>query len=105
MVGFYTSKINRKITTLKNLLAGVYLTRLSPTEGRKRIAENNWGGIWQQMEDDGKVERAIKLWIPADKLIQVKSDRDIVIHKGKIYLKDYEYETVRLDQGGGGNSP
>ena len=81
----------------------MYLTQLSPEEGRRRIAQNNWGGLWEVMENNGKVERAIKLWIPRGKLISCNCDRDVLLHKGRLYLKDYKYETVRLDQGGTGN--
>ena len=81
----------------------MYLTALSPKEGRKRIADNNWGGgLGPVREGDGKVERAIRLWIPQNKLIKAQSrDRDILVHKGRLYLKDYKYEVESLDQGGG----
>ena len=83
----------------------MYLTTLTPEEGRERIAHNNWGSsMGTQMEKDGKVERAIRLWIPQNKLSQAKSDRDILVHKGRIYLKNYKYEIERLDQGGDGDS-
>ena len=80
------------------------MTTMSPKEGRKKIADNNWGGgLGQARENDGKVNRAIKLWIPQNKLLKAQSDRDILVHKGRIYLKDYKYEVERLDQGGGGD--
>ena len=79
----------------------MYLTELSPKEGRKKIADNNWGGgLGPAKESDGKVERAIRLWIPRNKVIKAQSDRDILVHKGRLYLKDYEYEIEKLDQGG-----
>ena len=82
----------------------MYLTALPPKAGRKRIADNNWGGRRGPVkEGDGNVEHAIRLWIPRNKLFQTKSGRDILVHKGRIYLKDYEYEVERLDQGGGGD--
>ncbi|KAK7501025.1 hypothetical protein BaRGS_00007905 [Batillaria attramentaria] len=77
---------------------GVYGTSLPPSVGKRKLAENNWGGLWKQHEDAGKVDHAIYLKIPGDKLIQAKSDRDIYIYKGKLVLKDYPgWKTYDLD--------
>ncbi|KAL8580675.1 hypothetical protein ACOMHN_004717 [Nucella lapillus] len=78
--------------------AGVYLTTLTPDEGRKKIASNNWGQNGPYMEKKGKVERAIKLRIPEGRLKRARSgERDIWVHTGDVVLSDYLYSIVHLD--------
>ncbi|XP_076456244.1 uncharacterized protein LOC143290565 [Babylonia areolata] len=85
--------------------AGVYLTTMSPEVGRMRIAHNNWGRFGSEMEDMGKVDRAIQLWIPQRNLVQAQSKgRDIWVHRGDVVLSNYRYSVLNLDGGQEGGS-
>ncbi|KAK7111952.1 uncharacterized protein [Littorina saxatilis] len=75
--------------------AGTYGTSLAPSEGRYKIANNNWQGHGSNYISSGKVDWAIKVEIPSDKVQQKGGYRDILVHEGRLNLNEYEHEVVR----------
>ncbi|KAK7095435.1 hypothetical protein V1264_006839 [Littorina saxatilis] len=80
---------------------GVYLTTLTPEQGRQRIASNNYGSdLAHKMEQQGRVECAIKLLIPRNMLDKAKSDRDVWIHRGRVFLNVYNWTKITWEKKG-----
>ncbi|KAK7111197.1 hypothetical protein V1264_010871 [Littorina saxatilis] len=77
---------------------GVYGTTLRPEEGKMRIAKNNW--FFNNAKNyvaSGKVDVAIELEIPAEKVQKVGQwYRDILLHVGPIRLNDYKYKVRHI---------
>lgn len=86
----YASRINAAFGK------GVYGTTISPSEGRKKVSENNWdaGEDWQILESQGRADCAFKIKIPRQNLKQAISNRNILIHEDNICLADYEWELL-----------
>ena len=68
---------------------GTYGTPLGPEKGIKALAKNNYGQVWEQFENKGHFEVAIRLVID-DKNVDHKSvkGREIYLHKDDIYLDE-----------------
>lgn len=62
---------------------GVYGTPLGPKNGRKRLAENNYGELWRIREDSKKLECVIRL-----KLRKNQDVKTVTAQGRKIYLYD-----------------
>ncbi|XP_076440870.1 uncharacterized protein LOC143280167 isoform X3 [Babylonia areolata] len=69
---------------------GVYLTRLAPTHGRAKIAQNNWDGVWKATEGSGKVDYTISVRLPDHK---VKTYGEIFVFSEDV---DLDFTTYRL---------
>ncbi|XP_046568046.1 uncharacterized protein LOC124276439, partial [Haliotis rubra] len=77
---------------------GVYGTSLSPSEGRRKIAWNNWDGIVDVTR--GMMMRAswaIKVELPKSKVQEAESERDILIYTGgDLVLVPGNYEVIKV---------
>ncbi|XP_046344569.1 uncharacterized protein LOC124125330 [Haliotis rufescens] len=77
---------------------GVYGTSLSPSEGLKKIAWNNWDGIVNL--NKGMLMRAawaIEVKLPKSQVKEVGSKRDILIYTGgDLQLDDYVWEVIQV---------
>ncbi|XP_046574635.1 uncharacterized protein LOC124282652 [Haliotis rubra] len=77
---------------------GVYGTSLSPSEGLKKIAWNNWDGIVNI--NKGMLMRAswaIKVELPQSRVREVDSKRDILIYTGgDLVLVPGNYEVIKV---------
>ncbi|KAK7501023.1 hypothetical protein BaRGS_00007903 [Batillaria attramentaria] len=79
---------------------GVYGTSLHPDEGKKQIAKNNWGQYWWKNKTSGKVDTAVHLKIPPRNLERADCDRDILLHRGPIFLEDYDHRIIQMGEHG-----
>ncbi|KAK7111949.1 hypothetical protein V1264_011486 [Littorina saxatilis] len=76
---------------------GAYGTSLAPSEGLRKIAENNWKNHWMSNINNGKMDWAIVVDIPFRFVMEYGADegRDILVYNGRLYLDDYCYDVVR----------
>eukprot|EP00745_Piridium_sociabile_P010097 TRINITY_DN17038_c1_g2_i5.p1 TRINITY_DN17038_c1_g2~~TRINITY_DN17038_c1_g2_i5.p1 ORF type:complete len:114 (+),score=27.05 TRINITY_DN17038_c1_g2_i5:129-470(+) len=75
---------------------GVYVTTMSPSEGRKAVSENNWPGGANAQESKGKADHAIKVQIPVSELTKPKEakGRDVLVHDGPVKLDDHKWKSM-----------
>ncbi|KAK7111951.1 hypothetical protein V1264_011488 [Littorina saxatilis] len=76
---------------------GTYGTSLAPSAGKRRIAENNWKSHWQSNIQNGRMDWAIVVQVPANMVRRYGSDqgRDILVYDGRLSLNNYGYQIVR----------
>ncbi|XP_046574653.1 uncharacterized protein LOC124282673 isoform X1 [Haliotis rubra] len=77
---------------------GVYGTSLSPSEGLKKIAWNNWDGIVNINKSMlMRASWAIKVELPQSRVREVDSKRDILIYTGgDLVLVPGNYEVIKF---------
>ena len=80
---------------------GVYLTSLDFNQHSKsKIAANNYDDatlFWESQLQNGKVDKAICIYIPEDEVKKQPDARDIWLYKGDLYLKKYKHEILSVD--------
>lgn len=81
---------------------GVYLTALSPEEGKLKIVMNNWGADERdalEMIFGGRVDYCIKVVFPSnDRNLErcQTTERNIYRYIGDLYLSEYQYQGLQL---------
>ncbi|XP_046344559.1 uncharacterized protein LOC124125320 [Haliotis rufescens] len=71
---------------------GVYGTGMGPASGKAAIAKNNYQGGWEANLRRGRVDYAFRFDLPSYKVNRVSKDRDILLYKGDLILKDNPYK-------------
>ncbi|XP_046568053.1 uncharacterized protein LOC124276440 isoform X2 [Haliotis rubra] len=77
---------------------GVYGTSLSPSEGRNKIAWNNYDGIANRHKSmQMRASWAIKMELPRSMVLVVDSTRDILLYTGgDLVLVPGNYEVIEV---------
>ncbi|XP_070185117.1 uncharacterized protein [Littorina saxatilis] len=77
---------------------GVYFSSKHPREGQGIIAQNNWTTNGGRYIKNGKVDIAIEVELPPDKVTEVgkTSGRDILLHNGPVKLNQYRWRVWRI---------
>ncbi|XP_071115205.1 uncharacterized protein [Haliotis cracherodii] len=87
--GYIRQSTNPKYAHFGN---GVYGTGMSPALGKAAIAKNNYQGGWEANLRRGRVDYAFRFDLPSNKVNRVSKDRDILLYKGDLILKDNPYK-------------
>lgn len=108
----YTDKLSaRKIAGSKKILksiegtdaicgAGVYLTTMEPSCGKRAIIRNNYDGrsdrfIVQKLQE-GKADVAIELFLPEEKVKTCKKERNVYVYPDDINLEEIGFESCKV---------
>lgn len=70
---------------------------MKPSEGKIAIAKNNWTRGWKKRMDEGRVDCAILVYLPCDKVVKCKAGRrNIYRYVGaeNLDLHNYKWEVV-----------
>jgi hypothetical protein len=84
---------------------GVYFTSMAPSKGKKKVARNNWDGIWEIALDLGKMGGVIKIYNVNhnDNFKQVGrvDDRDIILYcRDQLDLSNFKWAAFTIDWNG-----